>query len=59
MNSPAFAHPQIPQHHLLGHHKSASFGSNLYQQSTNNFGHHPAFQTQVYYINKSIIYLLL
>jgi hypothetical protein len=55
VNSPAFAHPQIQQHHLLTHQRSASFGSNLYQQSTNHFGPHSGFQPQVSCINKSII----
>ncbi|CAF3320361.1 unnamed protein product [Rotaria socialis] len=43
-NPSRFPHPQIRQQHLVGHHKSASFGSNLYQQSS-NFGAHPGFQS--------------
>ncbi|CAF4227344.1 unnamed protein product, partial [Rotaria magnacalcarata] len=45
-NPSRFAHPQIQRQHLVGHHKSASFGSNLYQQSS-NFGAHPGFQSPV------------
>jgi len=44
INSPVFTHPQVHQHHLT-HQKSASFGSNLYQQTT-NFGPNPGFQSQ-------------
>jgi stromal membrane-associated protein len=50
INSVAFVHPQIPQHHHhLTHQKSASIGSNLYQQSTNNFAPQPGFPPQQNY----------
>ncbi|CAF1276709.1 unnamed protein product [Rotaria sp. Silwood1] len=44
VNSPHLTHPQVQHHHLHAHHKSASFGSNLYQQSS-TFGAHPGFQS--------------
>ncbi|CAF1329776.1 unnamed protein product [Rotaria sordida] len=43
INSSHLAHPQVQQH-LHAHHKSASFGSNLYQQSS-HFAAHPGFQS--------------
>jgi len=49
INSPNFVHPQIQQHHLLSQ-KSASFGNNLYQQSTNQFIPNPGLQPQQNYL---------
>ncbi len=57
VNSVAFVHPQIPQHHHLTHQKSASIGSNLYQQSTNNFAPQPGFPPQVNSLQKFLIAL--
>ena len=45
--------------HLHSHQKSASFGSNLYQQSTNHFAPQPAFQPQVYSRTSSIPFFSL
>ncbi|CAF1013526.1 unnamed protein product [Adineta steineri] len=45
MNASGFPHPQAHQHALHSHQKSASFGSNLYQQAT-NIGPHSGFQPQ-------------
>ncbi|CAF1505685.1 unnamed protein product, partial [Adineta steineri] len=44
-NASGFPHPQAHQHALHSHQKSASFGSNLYQQAT-NIGPHSGFQPQ-------------
>lgn len=45
-NAPGgFVQPAAQQHHLFAHQKSASFGSNLYQQSA-NFAPHPRFPVQ-------------
>jgi hypothetical protein len=50
INSVAFVHPQIPQHHHLTHQKSASIGSNIYQKSTYNFAPpQPGFPPQQNY----------
>ncbi len=51
MNPSAFVHPQLQQQqhpHLQAHQKSASFGGNLYQQSTNQYAPQPGFQSPVY-----------
>ncbi|UJR27858.1 hypothetical protein I4U23_009123 [Adineta vaga] len=45
MNTPGFPHSQAQPHHFHSHQKSASFGSNLYQQTFNS-GTHPGFQSQ-------------
>jgi hypothetical protein len=46
VNSPGLIPPQGQQPHLLAHHKSASFGGNLYQQA-NHFPPRPPAPTQV------------
>jgi stromal membrane-associated protein len=50
LNPSAFAHPQLQQQypHLHAHQKSASFGGNLYQQTTNHYAPQPGFQSQGY-----------
>ena len=58
VNSPGFAHPTAHhQHHFHTHQKSASFGSNLYQQST-NIAPHSGFQSQVCCTNKQLLFFI-
>ena len=46
VHTPGLIPPQVQQPHLHAHHKSASFGGNLYQQA-NNFPPRPPLPTQV------------